>query len=106
MLIADRYRLDEPIGKGGMGQVWRATDEMLGRPVAVKVLTLEADETAVQRFSQEAQTAGRLNHPNVVAMYDFGSHDGRPYLVMELVDGRNLAEELSVSRLLAPGRVA
>lgn len=50
LLIADRYRLDEPIGKGGMGQVWRATDEILGRPVAVKVLTLEADETAVQRF--------------------------------------------------------
>ncbi|MDO0911261.1 protein kinase [Streptomyces sp. DT2A-34] len=101
MLVADRYRLDTPLGRGAMGEVWRATDEILGRDVAVKVLrTDEAAETDGERFRQEAQTAARLNHPHVVSIYDFGSHDGQLYLVMELVDGWSLAQERSLRGVL------
>ncbi|MBT2675851.1 serine/threonine protein kinase [Streptomyces sp. ISL-14] len=106
MLVADRYQLDEPIGRGGMGEVWRATDELLGRTVAVKLLAAEADDATTQRFRREAEIAARLNHPHVVALYDAGSHQGRPYLVMEYVEGRSLAQELSAQGGLAPERVA
>ncbi|GGQ13309.1 hypothetical protein GCM10010249_35100 [Streptomyces roseolilacinus] len=95
MLIAERYRLREPIGRGAMGEVWRAYDETLARPVAIKLLlTQESDPTAVQRFRLEARTAGRLNHPHVVSVLDFGEHDGRLFLVMELVEGGSLARLL------------
>lgn len=95
LLLADRYRLDKVIGSGGMGQVWQGWDELLGRAVAVKVLheTLH-DEVTTGRFALEARTAAQLNDPHVVAVYDFGTDQDRPYLVMELVDGRSLAEEL------------
>lgn len=106
MLVGDRYRLEELIGRGGMGEVWRAADELLGRTVAVKLLAAEADHATAQRFSREAEIAARLNHPHVVALYDAGSHQSRPYLVMEYVEGRSLAEELSVHGGLAPERVA
>ncbi|MEU3843455.1 serine/threonine-protein kinase [Streptomyces sp. NPDC028635] len=93
MLIAGRYRLLEPIGRGAMGEVWRGHDEMLSRPVAVKLLLEQAssDATAAARFRLEAQTAGALNHPHVVGVLDFGQHDERLYLVMELVEGHSLA---------------
>jgi serine/threonine-protein kinase len=105
VLLADRYQLDEPLGRGAMGEVWRATDQVLGRPVAVKLL--RADEaTDIERFRLEAQTAARLNHPNVVGVYDFGSHHGRLYLVMELVDGWSLAQERSMRGTLAPHEAA
>ncbi|MFV2119301.1 serine/threonine-protein kinase [Streptomyces sp. Act-28] len=95
VLIAERYRLREPIGRGAMGEVWQAYDETLGRPVAVKLLlTQESDPTAVQRFRLEARTAGRLNHPGVVSVLDFGEHEGRLFLVMELVEGGSLARLL------------
>lgn len=78
-----------------MGEVWHGIDLTLNRPVAVKLLqTGQASAADTQRFRLEAQTAARLNHPNVVGVYDFGSHQGRHYLVMEPVDGQNLAEEL------------
>ncbi len=77
-----------------MGEVWHATDLTLNRSVAVKLLQGDrATPADTERFRLEAQTAARLNHPNVVAVYDFGSHQGRHYLVMECVDGRSLAEE-------------
>ncbi|MET9880999.1 serine/threonine-protein kinase [Actinacidiphila glaucinigra] len=95
MLVAERYRLDEPLGRGGMGEVWRASDQVLGRAVAVKLMLGDADAEAAGRFRLEAQTAARLNHPHVVSVYDFGEHDGRLYLVMELVNGRSLAQELA-----------
>ncbi|MEV4453796.1 protein kinase domain-containing protein [Streptomyces mirabilis] len=105
MLLADRYQLDELLGRGAMGEVWRAADQVLGRPVAVKLL--RADEaTDIERFRLEAQTAARLNHPNVVGVYDFGSHHGRLYLVMELVDGWSLAQERSMRGALAPHEAA
>ncbi|WP_308307734.1 serine/threonine-protein kinase [Streptomyces sp. ISL-10] len=105
--MADRYRLDARIGQGGMGEVWRGSDEVLGRPVAVKLLLGQnADPQAAARFRMEAQTAARLNHPGVVAVFDFGTWDGRFYLVMELVEGRSLAEELATDGPLSPERVA
>lgn len=94
MLVADRYQLDHVLGRGAMGEVWHAADLTLNRPVAVKLLqTGQATATDTERFRLEAQTAARLSHPNVVGVYDFGSHEGRYYLVMELISGRSLAEE-------------
>lgn len=107
MLIADRYRLEEPLGRGGMGEVWRASDELLGRPVAVKLLSVQhRGETATARFATEARTAARLSHPNTVAVYDLGTVDERLYLVMELIDGYSLATEVAAFRRLDPRRVA
>ncbi|MEW2487457.1 protein kinase [Streptomyces sp. NPDC048411] len=107
MLVADRYRLETPIGRGGMGEVWRATDEVLGRPVAVKLLLgSEADPSAAARFRLEAQTAARLSHPHVVTVFDFGAWEDRFYLVMELVEGVSLAHALGSETALSPERVA
>ncbi|MFJ6713732.1 serine/threonine-protein kinase [Streptomyces sp. NPDC091265] len=90
-----------------MGEVWRATDEVLGRSVAVKLLLGEhADESATARFRLEAQTAARLSHPHLVAVFDFGSWEGRFYLVMELVEGRSLGDLLLAQERLAPEQVA
>ncbi|MHA5049701.1 protein kinase domain-containing protein [Streptomyces sp. SD15] len=107
MLIAGRYRLSASIGRGGMGEVWQAYDETLARPVAVKLLLpQDSDPTATSRFRLEAQTAGRLNHPNVVGVLDFGQHENRLFLVMELVEGPSLASVLSQSGALPAERVA
>ncbi|MFI6354242.1 serine/threonine-protein kinase [Streptomyces sp. NPDC050743] len=104
-LPADRYELQELLGRGAMGEVWRARDHLLGRPVAVKLL--RAGEAAdAERFRLEAQIAARLNHPNVVGMYDFGSHHGRLHLVLELVDGWNLAQERSLRGALPAAEAA
>lgn len=105
MLLADRYRLDEPLGRGAMGEVWRATDQSLGRPVAVKLLRPE-ETTDTERFRLEAQIAARLNHPHVVSVYDFGSHHDQLYLVMELIDGWTLAQERSLRGALPPYEAA
>ncbi|MEU7305183.1 protein kinase [Streptomyces sp. NPDC007206] len=104
-LLADRYELQELLGRGAMGEVWRACDHLLGRPVAVKLLHTEEAEDA-ERFRLEALIAARLNHPNVVGMYDFGSHHDQPHLVMELVDGWNLAQERSLRGVLPPAEAA
>ncbi|MEU1787720.1 serine/threonine-protein kinase [Streptomyces sparsogenes] len=107
MLVADRYRLETPIGRGGMGEVWRATDEVLRRTVAVKLLIGDdPGSQAAARFRLEAQTAARLSHPNIVGVFDFGARDGRFYLVMELVEGRSLAQELAAEGTLRAERVA
>ncbi|MEV3989855.1 serine/threonine-protein kinase [Streptomyces sp. NPDC049837] len=107
MLVADRYRLESPIGRGAMGEVWRATDEVLGRPVAMKLLLGDdSDAQTAARFRLEGQTAARLSHPHVVAVFDFGAWEGRFYLVMELVEGRSLAQELAAAGSLTAPRVA
>ncbi|MGW1001417.1 protein kinase domain-containing protein [Streptomyces sp. NPDC002520] len=107
MLIAGRYRLRDTIGRGAMGEVWRAFDETLGRPVALKLLLPHnSDPTAPSRFRLEAQTAGRLSHPHVVGVLDFGEHEDRLFLVMELVDGDSLADLLTDSGPLSAERVA
>ncbi|WP_234429132.1 serine/threonine-protein kinase [Streptomyces sp. AV19] len=90
-----------------MGEVWLGQDEVLGRQVAVKLLLGDdGEDAAAQRFRLEAQTAARLNHPQVVAVYDFGSWEGRFYLVMELVDGPSLAQQLAARGPLSPAGVA
>jgi eukaryotic-like serine/threonine-protein kinase len=95
-LISGRYRLDAVLGRGGMATVWRGVDERLGRRVAVKLLDrATADPAMLQRFDREARTAGGLTHPNIVAVYDVGADNGVPYLVMELIDGTNVAALLA-----------
>ncbi|MEV7796279.1 serine/threonine-protein kinase [Streptomyces sp. NPDC087512] len=107
MLIAGRYRLQDPIGRGAMGEVWRAFNETLGRPVAVKLLLPQAcDPTAASRFRLEAETAGRLSHPNVVGVLDFGTYEDRLFLVMELIEGGSLAQVLADQGTLPAERVA
>ncbi|MET9955209.1 protein kinase [Streptomyces sp. NPDC006339] len=107
MLVADRYRLHVCVGRGGMGEVWRATDEVLGRDVAVKLmLGHEHDPSAADRFRMEAQTAARLSHPHVVGVFDFGTWDGKLYLVMELVDGDSLAGDRAQPTVLSAEQVA
>jgi eukaryotic-like serine/threonine-protein kinase len=92
-----RYRLDEVLGSGGMAVVYRARDEELDRPVAIKVLAdnLAADEAFRKRFLREARLAARLSHRNVVQVYDSGEADGRPYIIMEYVEGETLADVLA-----------
>ena len=104
--IADRYVLESVIAKGGMGAVYRATDERLGRTVAIKVLLAELaeDATSITRFEREASAMARLTHPGIVQVFDFGKHDGVPYIVMEHVVGRTLATELDTLKRLAPHR--
>lgn len=99
--LAGRYRLGEVVGRGGMGEVWSATDLRLDRAVAVKLLSAQmASEPGVRdRFDVEAHSAARLTHPNVVLVYDSGEEDGTPFLVMELLPGRTLADELTAGPL-------
>ena len=101
-LLGERYRLGERIADGGMGSVYRAVDENLGRPVAVKVLRRElADEPAfLERFRREARAAAALSHPGVAGVYDYGELGGSAFIVMELVEGETLAE-----RIAATGRL-
>jgi Tol biopolymer transport system component len=95
------YEILAPLGAGGMGEVYRARDTRLGRDVAVKVLpaSFASDAERLRRFEQEARTAGALNHPNILAIHDIGSHDGSPYLVSELLEGQTLRERLTESLL-------
>jgi Tol biopolymer transport system component len=97
------YEIVAPIGAGGMGEVYRARDERLKREVAIKVLpaSLSQDADRLRRFEQEAQAAGGLNHPNITAVYDLGTHDGAPYIVTELLEGETLRARLSGGALSA-----
>jgi serine/threonine protein kinase len=88
-----RYEVIGRLGRGGMGMVFRGLDPKIGRQVAIKLLHVD-DENQRERFLQEAQSAGRLKHPNIVTIYDFGEHEGKPYIVMEFVEGVTLAEEI------------
>lgn len=105
--LAGRYRLEARIDRGGMATVYRGRDEILGRDVAVKVMhAWFADDPAfAQRFKLEAQNAARLNHPNVVAVYDCGEAEREPYIVMELVDGTALRSLLERFTRLDPPTV-
>jgi serine/threonine-protein kinase len=91
------YEISSLIGRGGMGEVYRARDTRLGRDVAIKVLpaALRADPDRLRRFEQEARAAGALNHPNVVAIYDVGTERGQPFLVAELLEGESLRQRIA-----------
>ena len=93
----NQYRITAAIGAGGMGEVFRARDTRLNRDVAVKVLprNFVADADRLRRFEQEAKTLAALNHPNVLTIHDAGVHEGAPYLVSELLEGKTLREVLA-----------
>jgi len=99
-LLKDRYRLERTLGRGGMAAVWLGHDEVLDRPVAVKVLadTIASDPGFVARFRREATMAAGLSHPNLVGVYDFSEEGERPYLVMQFVPGEDLARRLERGR--------
>lgn len=106
-LLPERYAHVEPIARGGMGEIYRATDTELGRAVAVKVLTdrYAEDVSVRERFKREALAAARLSSsPNIVTIYDVGEWAGRPYIVMECLGGGSLEEVLRDSAGVAPGR--
>ena len=111
-LIAGRYRLGERLGRGGMGVVWAARDELLARPVAVKEVRLpasvDADERGLlrERTLREARTAARLDHPSAVRMFDVCEEDEQAYLVMELIDGRTLSEVIRDEGPIAAAQAA
>ncbi len=97
----DHYEILAPLGKGGMGEVYRARDTRLNREVAIKVLPGEVayDADRLHRFEQEARATSALNHPNILTVYDFGNYEGNPYLVMELLDGEELRAQLDEGAL-------
>ena len=111
-LLAGRYRLLQPLGQGGMGMVWRARDELLGRDVAVKEVLVPAElpagERAIvrERTLREARSAARLSHPNVVTIFDVVEESGRPWVVMEFVSSRPLADVVREDGPLPPRQVA
>ncbi|MHB8648998.1 MAG: serine/threonine-protein kinase [Gaiellaceae bacterium] len=90
-LIAGRYRLEELLGRGGMSEVWCATDTELGRTVAIKLLAPDADTA---RFEREAKAVASLGHPNITQLYDYGEENGRPYMVLEHLPGGTLEDRL------------
>ncbi|MFF7246615.1 serine/threonine-protein kinase [Embleya sp. NPDC008237] len=111
-LVAGRYRLGDQLGRGGMGTVWRAVDTMLDRDVAVKEMRLprfvddDDRSTLSARMLREARAAARIDHPNVVTIFDVAEEDGRPWIVMELVRGLSLAQELDKEGPIPPEQVA
>jgi eukaryotic-like serine/threonine-protein kinase len=107
-LLGGRYEVLRSIGWGGMAEVYVASDRQLGREVAVKVILQRhaEDDRFVARFRREARAAAALSHPNVVSVYDVGTHQGSPFIVMEHVPGRTLAELVESGGPLPPDRVA
>jgi eukaryotic-like serine/threonine-protein kinase len=115
-LIAGRYRLLEEVGSGGMGVVWRAKDELLGRTVALKALAVRSvisgsgnaavDDESSRRAMREARIAARLHHPNVIGVYDIVEHERRPFLIMEFLASRSLSEMTAAGVTLPPAEAA
>jgi serine/threonine-protein kinase len=105
-VLNQRYELQRRVGRGGMADVFLARDQLLDRPVALKVLFPEfaQDPAFVERFRREAQAAANLNHPNIVSVYDWGEAAGTYYIVMEYIDGRSLAEVLRSEGRVRPDR--
>src|SRR6202795_136811 len=95
------YEIVAPIGAGGMGEVYRAKDTRLGRDVALKILpeSFAREPERLHRFEQEARAVAALNHPNILAVFDIGQHNGLPYLVTELLEGESLRAVLDQGAL-------
>src|ERR1700754_512956 len=114
--VGNRYRLDERIGAGAMGAVWRSTDELLNRTVAVKELLAaaapdtpagnDALEQSRQGILREGRIGARLQHPHVISMFDVVVHEDRPWLVMEYLPSKSLAQVLAEKGALEPRRAA
>ena len=106
VVLGGRYQLTRRIAGGGMGEVWEATDEVLDRRVAVKILRREYadDATFLERFRAEARHAASLSHAGIAAVFDYGEDDGSPFIVMELVEGESLADVLVREGKLSPER--
>ena len=98
------YEISSLLGSGGMGHVYRATDPRLARQVAIKTLSqaIASDADVVRRFETEARTAGSLDHPNLLVVFDVGRDDDIPFLVSELLEGETLRERLRRERSLSP----
>lgn len=107
-MFGGRYAVIERVGTGGMAEVYRARDDLLGREVAIKVLhdRYSRDRSFVERFRREAQAAANLNHPNIVALYDYGADADTYYIVMEFIDGRSLSDIIASEGPLLPERAA
>src|SRR5690242_2867479 len=90
--VIGRYELQGALGGGGMGVLYLARDPAIDRLVAIKLLRDGSDSANIrERFAREARSAGRLHHPNIVAIFDVGEHDGEPFIAMEYIQGRTLA---------------
>ncbi len=100
------YAVIEPLGAGGMGEVYRARDSRLGRDVAIKVLNTAADADRLARFEREARATALLAHHNILTIFDIGTHDGAPYLVCELLEGQTLRERLAGGAIDMPRAVS
>src|SRR6202451_4488300 len=111
-VLSGRYELSHLVARGGMAEVYRARDQLLDRPVALKVLfpELSVDRSFVERFRREAQAPANLSPPNIVPVFDWGEDNGTYFIVMEFVDGRALADMLRGGRTLtashSPGLIA
>lgn len=107
-VLADRYRLIEPLGKGGMATVWRAEHVELGSPVAIKLIgeNIADSESALTRFKREAKAAAALSSAHVVQIFDYGVAQDRPFIAMEVLDGENLAQRLQVRRTISAPELA
>jgi eukaryotic-like serine/threonine-protein kinase len=107
-VLSGRYELSHLVARGGMAEVYRARDQLLDRPVALKVLfpELSVDRSFVERFRREAQAAANLSHPNIVPVFDWGEDNGTYFIVMEFVDGRALSSILRTAGPLHPDRAA
>jgi serine/threonine protein kinase len=110
-VVAGRYTLVQPLGRGGMGVVWQARDGLLHRDVAIKEIHLPSTgdnpaDPLMRRALREAQAAAQLRHPGIITVHDVVTDDGRPWIVMELVGGRSLAEAIRAQGVLSAWRAA
>src|SRR5262245_9111903 len=96
------YEIQDLLGAGGMGEVYRARDPRIGREVAIKILphAYAENQDRLRRFEQEARSTGLLNHPNILAIFDIGTDNGSPYLVSELLEGETLRKKLENGALM------
>jgi serine/threonine-protein kinase len=102
-----RYEITEPLGQGGMGTVYKAYDPLLARVVAVKVISAQfsTQPDLRERFFREARAVARLDHPNIVTVYDLGEEDGVPYLAMQFLEGRDLEHRMRSPEGTSPSRL-